>query len=244
MKKIFSVIVGLFIVSNVFGLDSAFDKNLQNAIKQEVKIIKVESLKSSDSVVFVLVEPKGGNGAIFPLFASKDGKIAFGASNVLFVTNDDDKEKIANTLKQIQASKRPSDANLSSFFKKIHKDEYIIIKSKNAKKITYIVSDPNCPSCQKELKSLTSRLSDSDVYMLLVGFVGADSAIKSAMIKDRLLGIDDNDKKINLLNEVYTSGYKVPSKYANIDIKNIMQINQKVVDAGIQSVPFIFESSK
>ncbi len=80
--------------------------------------------------------------------------------------------------------------------------------------------------------------------MLLVGFVGEDSPIKSSMLRDRLLDVKDDKEKLKILREVYTPKSKVPTSYINIDIKDTMKINQKVIDAGIKSVPFVYERNK
>nr|QGT50293.1 protein disulfide-isomerase [uncultured Helicobacter sp.] len=240
---------GFFLLFALASLTFAasFEQTLQEIIKkntkQDVKILKIQNLQSTPDVKLVMIQ--AGEMQV-PLFASKDGKVIMGVSNVFFSDNENDKGIISNAIKQSQSAQKPDSARLDTFFKKLSKDDYIILTSnnKNTKKITYIVSDPNCPSCQKELANIQERLKDSDVYMLLVGFVGKDSPMKSSMIKDRLLDSKDNKEKIALLKEVYNPSYKIPSSYLGIDVKEIMNINQKVVEAGIQSVPFIHESTK
>ena len=229
------------------SFESAFESTLQATIKantnQNIKVLKVQDLKSSPDVKFVLIE--AGDMQV-PLFASKDGKVIMGASNVFFTADSSDIGSVGSLMKQSDSAKRPDNATLQSFFKRINKDEFVVLESTNkkSKKITYIVSDPNCPGCQKELGNIEERLKEGDVYMLLVGFVGQDSPIKSSMIKDRLLDVKDNATKLKVLREVYAPKSAVPSSYANIDIKDIMKINQMVANAGIKSVPFVYESEK
>lgn len=238
----------LFIaLSTSFAFGTSFETTLKETIKahtkQDVEILKVQNLKSSPDVKFILI--KAGDMQV-PLFASKDGKVIMGASNVFFTADSSDIGIIGSLIKQNESAKRPDNAKLEEFFKRINKDEFIVLQSsdKNSKKITYIVSDPNCPGCQKELGNIEERLKEGDVYMLLVGFVGQDSPIKSSMIKDRLLDVKDNATKLKVLREVYTPKSAVPSSYANIDIKDIMKINQMVTNAGIKGVPFVYESEK
>lgn len=226
---------------------SNFEKTLQETIKkntdQEVKILKIQDLQSSPEVKVVLIQ--AGNMQV-PIFASKDGKLVMGVSNVFFADTQQDMGIVANMIKQNQAEQKPDNAKLEEFFKRINKDDYVILSSKNKKseKITYIVSDPNCPACQKELAQIDEKLKDSDVYMLVVGLIGQDSPIKASMIRERLLDVKDDAQKLKVLREVYTPRSQVPSKYINIDTKDTLKLNEKVMKAGIKSVPFIYESQK
>ena len=235
----------LLSISTSFG--ASFEDTLKATIKsntkQDIKILKIQNLQSSPDVKLVLIAV--GNMQV-PIFASKDGKLVMGVSNVFFAHKCEVMGAVGRLIKQNKRESKPDKAILDTLFKKIPQDEYIILRSpnKNAKKITYIVSDPNCPSCQKELNNIQERLKDSDVYMLLVGFVGEDSPIKSSMLRDRLLDVKDDKEKLKILREVYTPKSKVPTSYINIDIKDTMKINQKVIDAGIKSVPFVYERNK
>lgn len=230
-----------------FCFSASFEENLKATIKkntkQEVKILKIHNLASSPEIklVHILV----GDMQV-PIFASKDGKVVMGVSNVFFADKAEDVGVVNSSIKQTQNDSSPSNATLESLFKKIAKDNYIILDSndKNTKKITYIISDPNCPSCQKELNNLDKHLANSHVYMLVVGLIGQDSPLKASILRERAFDMTSNKQKIALLKEVYTPNYKVPKDYLNLDTKDTMKINQKVMEAGIKSVPFIYESHK
>lgn len=243
MQKII-YIATLSIATLCFG--ASFEDTLKATIKkntkQDVSIVKIQNLASTSSVKLVLIAV--GDMQV-PLFVSSDGKAIIGVSNVFFADKSEDMSAVSTLIKQTMPD-GPDEATVKAFFKKIAKDEYIILNAtaKNTKKITYIISDPNCPSCQKELANIEKRLADSDVYMLIVGFVGQDSPLKASMLRERLLDVKDQKQKLSILKEVYTPGYKVPKEYANTDVKDTMKINQKVVEAGINSVPFIYESTK
>lgn len=240
MKKMFFC----FLLTSVFCFGASFEDTLKSTIKahtkQNIKIIKTQDLKSSPDVKFVIIAV--GDMQV-PIFASKDGKVIIGVSNVFFAQNSEDMGTLGSALKQIENDSKPDKATLERFFKQIPKDEYIVLNSpKNVKKITYIVSDPNCPSCQRELQNIEKHLETSNVYMLIVGFIGQDSPTKASMLRERLLDVKDNKQIISVLREVYTPQSKIPAKYQNIDIKDTMKINQKVMNVGINSVPFIYES--
>lgn len=242
MKKL------LFFVFLTFNLcfGANFEQTLQNTIKQsakqDVKILKTQNLKSTPNIKLVLIEV--GKMQV-PIFASSDGKAVIGVSNVFFSASAEDMGAVGSLVKQSQ-NDTPDEEKLNKLFKQIPKDDYIILesKNKNSKKITYIISDPSCPSCQKELKNIDKHLADSNVYMLVVGFVGKDSPIKASMLRERAADMKDSKQRLALLQEVYTPNSKVPSSYINIDIKDTMRLNQKVMEAGIKSVPFVYESGK
>ena len=226
---------------------SSFEEQLQKLIKektsQDVKVLKVENLKATKDVKFVLVQTEQLQ---VPLFASSDGGVIFGASNVFFSKNDDDVIEVSNSIKQAQnATQKPATEKIISLFSELKTSEFIVLNSQaKTNKITYIVADPNCPSCQHEMRDIKNRLKDSHVYVLPVGFLGADSVLKAAMVKVREAEFKTNEEKILFLQEVYKSGYKLPSKYQNLDVSSVMSINHKVTQSGITSVPYIYEKLK
>lgn len=228
-------------VSLSAGFEDTLRATIKQNTKQDVKILKIQNLSSSPQVKLVLIQ--AGDMQV-PIFASSDGKLVIGVSNVFFAQKSEDMGAVGSLIKQTQKSERPSDEALSKLFKQMSKDDFIILHAKNAKKITYIISDPNCPSCQKELGKIEERLKDSDVYMLPVGFVAQDSPIKASMLRDRLLDVKDDAKKLQVLREVYAPHSQIPTAYMNIDVRDTMKINQKVMEAGIKSVPFIYEVAK
>lgn len=242
MKKLIislSICCGLCLAAS---FEQTLRATIKQSAKQDVKILKTQNLQSTPHIKLVLIEV--GNMQV-PIFASSDGRAVIGVSNVFFAEKSEDMGAVGSLIKQTQ-NKSTDDEAIAKLFKQIPKDDYIILESKDkkSKKITYIVSDPNCPSCQKELKNIDKHLVDSDVYMLIVGFVGQDSPIKASMLRERALDLKSTEQKLELLKEVYTPQSKVPSSYINIDIKDTMRINQKVMEAGIKSVPFVYESSK
>lgn len=162
MKKISTLLFALACLS--FG--ASFESNIKETIKkttdQDIQILKVQDLQSSPDVKLVLIQVGTMN---VPLFASKDGKLIIGVSNVFFADKEPDMSIVSNTIKQSQIAQRPDNAKLDEFFKRVNKDDYVILHSKNkkSKKITYIVSDPNCPACQKELGQIDERLKSGSL---------------------------------------------------------------------------------
>lgn len=101
-----------------------------------------------------------------------------------------------------------------------------------------MVLDPRCPGCKKELGEVENKLKDADVKILLVAFLGEESANKASVIYERLIGVKDNAKKLKILREVYNPDFKLTPKDKKLSTKAVMQNNKDVVKAGIQGVPF------
>lgn len=233
-----------FALGGLFGAND-FEVKVQKFIKektkQDVKILRTIELKSTKDIKLVIMQ--AGELKV-PIFATSDGNVVLGASNVFLSSDKADSAEYQNITMQLNAQNdKPDNQAVAKLFKGLKKDEFIVLDSPN-KKITYIVADPNCGGCQKEIQDIESKLKDSKVYVLLVGFLGPDSALKSSMLKQQLLDQKDTTKKVALLKEVFTRGYQLPDKYKNADVSDIFKLSEKVAQAGIKSVPYIYQSTK
>lgn len=243
----FNKILCLFAVCVNVGLGASFENKLTALIKQrtsqDVKVLSVQNLKSSESLKLVIVQT--GDLKV-PLFATSDASLVFGATNVFFSQDLTDSADVANFIKQAQGNNQKADSKeIAKFFQSLKDHEVVMLSSpKHSSKITYIVADPNCPSCQKEMQSLQNRLKESNVYVVLVGFLGKDSALKSSMLRQRLAALPDTQAKIALLQEVFKRGYELPKKYQNDDFSDIMSLSERVSAAGINSVPYVYEKQR
>lgn len=233
----------LFLCLNI-ATSASFENKLTALIKQrtsqDVKVLSVQNLKSSESLKLVIVQ--AGDLKV-PLFATSDASLIFGATNVFFSQDLTDSADVANFIKQAQGSSQKVDnKEIAKFFQTLKPHEIVSLESaKQSSKITYIIADPNCPSCQKEIQNLQKYLKESNVYIVLVGFLGKDSALKSSMLRQRLAEQPNTQAKVALLQEVFKHGYELPKKYANDDFSDIMSLSERVSAAGINSVPYIYE---
>ena len=243
MKPFGKVLLWLAICASV-ALSASFENKLTALIKQrtsqDVKVLSVQNLKSSESLKLVIVQT--GDLKV-PLFATSDASLVFGATNVFFSQDLTDSVDVANFIKQTQGNNQKADGkDIAKLFQSLKDHEMVMLPSSNqSSKITYIIADPNCPGCQKEIQSLQSRLKDSNVYVVLVGFLGKDSALKSSMLRERLAALPDTQAKVALLQEVFKKGYELPAKYQNDDFSDILNLNERVSAAGVKSVPYIYE---
>lgn len=226
------------------NFETKVQKLIKEKTKQDVEILRTLDLKSSKDIKLVIMQV---GGLKVPIFVTNDGNVILGASNVFLSSDKADSTEYQNITMQINAQNdKPDNQAVAKLFGELKKDEFIVLDSKDSRstKITYIVADPNCVACQKEIQNIESKLKDSKVYVLLVGFLGPDSALKSSMLKQRLLDQKDTAKKVSLLKEVFARGYQLPSKYKNADVGDIFKLSQKVTGAGIKSVPYIYQSTK
>ena len=246
MKPFGKVLLWLAICASV-ALSASFENKLTALIKQrtsqDVKVLSVQDLKSSESLKLVIVQT--GDLKV-PLFATSDASLVFGATNVFFSQDLTDSVDVANFIKQTQGNNQKADSkDIAKLFQSLKDHEMVMLPSSNqSSKITYIIADPNCPGCQKEIQSLQSRLKDSNVYVVLVGFLGKDSALKSSMLRERLAALPDTQAKLALLQEVFKKGYELPAKYQNDDFSDILNLNERVSAAGVKSVPYIYERER
>lgn len=223
------------------NFETKVQKLIKEKTKQDVKVLRTIELKSTNDIKLVIMQ--AGKLKV-PVFVSSDGNVVLGASNVFLSSDNADSAEYQNITMQLNAQNdKPDNQAVAKFFNGLKKDEFIVLDSAS-KNITYIVADPNCGSCQREMQNIESKLKDSKVYVLLVGFLGPDSALKSSMLKQRLLDQKDNAQKVALLKEVFTHGYQLPDKYKNADVSDIFKLSEKVAQAGIKSVPYIYQSIK
>lgn len=240
MKKIIAIFVALF--SFAFA-DKAFLDKVSTYLSQKTgaKINAIESydLKSSPNVKFVVLEDTASKSKI-PVFVTADAQMVLGLSNVLIPSNSEDLTLIQDVYQKIEGSKAPDPKELDKFFSSLKQTRYISLKSdlKNPKKTFYMVSDPRCPGCRKELGEVEKRLKEGDVKILLVAFLGEESASKASVIYERLIGVKDNAKKLKIMREVYNPDFALTPKDKKLSTKAVMQNNEDVTKAGIQSVPF------
>ncbi|MGL2909267.1 disulfide isomerase, partial [Helicobacter pylori] len=137
-------------------------KVIEKQTNKKVRILEVKPLKSSQDLKMVVIEDPDTKYNI-PLVVSKDGNLVIGLSNIFFSNKSEDVQLVAETNQKIQAlnATQQNSAKLNAIFNEIPADYVIELPSTNAEnkdKILYIVSDPMCPHCQKELTKLRDHL--------------------------------------------------------------------------------------
>lgn len=241
MKKL---ILALMMLGGVVFADSAFDEKVAKLVSEKVgdgvKVVKTYDFKSTQAVKFVLLEDTQSKTKV-PVFVTSDAKILLGLSNIFIPTDPQDLTLVADLYQQIQGEvKPPEPKELDKFFSSLKQNRYITLKSSNKKsnQTTYMVSDPRCPSCHRKLGEIEESLKKGDVKLLLVAFLGPESAQKAALIQEKLIGVKDNATKLKIIREIYDPEYKLDAKAKKLDISGIEKNNEDVGKVGIRGVPF------
>lgn len=248
MKKILPAVLIFF----AFGIAQAnIEQNITKIIESQtgkkISILKVETLKSNPEFKIVVIEDPDTKYQI-PVFTSKDGKIVIGLSNVFFSDEKKDANLVNQVYQEAQAynTQQQNSAKFNALFESIPDDYVISLPSstKGNQKITYIVSDPMCPHCQNELRDIDSRLKNTNVRMVIVGFLGKKSVIKSGLILKKIKSAKTPEEKIRILKQIYAVTYE-PKEEPENEMKKVENVTKKISESDlIKFVPYIYEYKK
>ncbi|WP_104697093.1 MULTISPECIES: disulfide isomerase [unclassified Helicobacter] len=243
MKKILLIfpLVFCFIQAN---MQNNLVKLIKEKTQQDISIKEVYDLKLDPNLKVVILEDMTSKTQI-PVLTNKDGNMLSALTNIFFSQNNEDVKLIEGLLSKIQMQndKQANSAAINKLLESIP-DDYVIkldSSTKNNKKITYIVSDPMCPHCQDELRRIDEKLKESNVYMVLVAYMGQDSQKKAANILEKIKELKNTKQKVDLLQQVYANTFE-PKEANQKEIKKVQNITKKIADSGlIRGVPFIYE---
>lgn len=211
----------------------ALDKDsLQKTLKANNingKILSNTELSSGISMVVLEV----GNQNI-PLLATDDGKMIF--QDVSMLQDKALEARIDKMYRKLyEKEKVKINARLKEVFKSQSTKVFRFASKKNTNKSIYIVSDPNCPYCQKDFENLDKHLEKANVELLLVGFLSEDSMLKAANAIKNKSG--NQAKDIMMLRTLYSP----KSKGKAMDTHLAEDVTRAVSGAGVRSVPYIIE---
>ena len=223
---------------------ASFEQNLINLIEKQtqtkVKIISQSNLKASKDLKFVVIEI-ANNAQQIPLFATKNGDMIIGLSNIFFTAQNTDEELIGKKVAEIESHNENSQTIAAgALIKQLKPEQFITLKSKakNAK-TTFIIADPNCGYCKEEFRNIDERLKTQNVNVVLVGILGEDSLKKSASVVSKIKSADSQNSKLNALKEVFSNSFKAPK---SIDTTAVKETSDFLFKSGvIRGVPYIYE---
>ncbi|WP_027327303.1 hypothetical protein [Helicobacter pametensis] len=219
---------------------------LSKKTQRDIQVKEVLDLDGSKNLKVVILNDKKDKTEIAAL-ATEDGNIIIGLSNIFLSKSDKDLAILAQAYQSTQPKPTPPNPEaLNKFFPSIAQDRLISLKStaKKPKQTFYLVSDPRCPGCRKELDTIQDKLKEGDVKILLVSFLGEESAYKAKLIYDKVAKLKDDRQKLKILQEVFNPDYKLTPKDKTQNIKMIQQNSEDVSKVGIQSVPFVHSIQK
>lgn len=225
-------LITLFLIWSVsYGAaDRAQLQKTLQANKIQGTIVSSSDLGSGLSMVIVEV-----NNQQAPFLATDDGKMLLQAE-VLIAQDKSTESRVQEFYKNLyEKEKLKVNTKLKAVFKTQKANVFSFKAKKSSNKTMYIVSDFNCPYCQKEFANLNKHLENTNVELLIVGFLGEDSMLKAANALKNKSG--NQAKDIAMLQKLYTP----KSKGQPMDTKAAMALTQAVADTGVRSVPYIIE---
>ncbi|AFI04613.1 thiol:disulfide interchange protein DsbC [Helicobacter cetorum] len=232
-------------------MQSNLKKVVEKQTGKKINVLELKTLKSTSEFKIAVVEDPDTKYHI-PLLVSKDGNLVVGLSNLFFSSKDSDVQMVNELNQKIQSFNvaQQNSGKLNAIFEEIPSDYVIEFPSsdvKNRDKILYIVSDPMCPHCQKELTKLREHLKENTIRMVIVGWLGANSAKKAAIIQEemtqaRARGANIEDK-ISIIEKVYSTQYDINAQKEPAGMRTKVEtITKKIFDSGvIKYVPFLYE---
>ena len=209
-------------------------QSLLDSKKIPAKVISTQDL--GHNLRAVILEHTQNSEQIL-LFSSSDGAVLFNIGEFMWSGDNAFLSKLERTRAEFEKTQKARvDSKALKFFES-HKDQVISFKAKKSTTNTlYIISDPMCPYCLKELENLPKRLESSNVKMLVVGFLSEDSLKKASEILSQKS--NDESKNLALLKKIYDKNYK-PKDSQN---PKVLEISKAVAQAGVHSVPYLIES--
>lgn len=242
MKKVILSIFALMalVFANEGNYKQKLGKLVSEKTKRNIEVKKVLNLEGSKDLKVAILYDKKDKTEIAVL-ATKDANIIVGLSNVFLSNSEKDLMILSQAYQETQPKVEPPKPEaLNKFFSSLSDDRLISLKSsiKNPKQTFYFVLDPRCPGCYKELKEIPQKLESGDVKMLLVSFLGQESAYKAKLIYSQIKTLKNNQEKLKLMQEIFNPDYQLKPSDKTQDISTIEKNNEDVAKAGIQSVPF------
>lgn len=239
-----NIVFGLIFLGLGVLSAASFEQNLKNLIEKEtatkVKIISTSDLKSSKDLKFVIIELEGNMQRI-PLFATKNGDMIIGLSNIFLTNAKADDDLVASKSAELQAYNESAQTRAAgALIEQLKPEQYITLKS-SAKDAptTFIIADPNCGYCKEEFRKIDERLKTQNVNMVMVGILGEDSLKKAASVVSKVKSSDNEKKKLNALKEVFSNTFKAPK---SIDTTKVKETSELLFKGGvIRGVPYIYE---
>lgn len=240
-----SIIIMFFALSSVLMANNQAYKDklgklISEKTKRDIAVEKVFDFNGSKELKTVILHDKKDDAKIAVL-ATQDGNIVIGLSNVFLSNNEKDLATLTEAYQLTQPKHTsPKPEVLDKLFSSLSKDRFVHLKSKNkdSKQTFYLVLDPRCPGCRREVGEIPNKLKVGDVKLLFVSFLGEESAYKAKLIYSKVKNIQDDSQKLKMIERIYDPSYQLTSSDKKQDVSMIEQNTQDVSQAGIQSVPF------
>ncbi len=241
MKSKISSLVALCLCVNLAYASKITDV-IEKQTGQKTTLLK-ESVLKQDSNLKVITLKDNASGFKVLGIINKQESIFLPITSAFFTDNDKDRESLMQEFQSVSNYNLTfqTQAEVKKAITKLPKDYIIHLKGKNSKKVFYIISDPLCPHCQEELKHINQKLELGDVKMIPIGWMGDESANKTAEIYLKVKNAKTDSEKIDILNRVYAKTYKAP-KADSKSLATVQEVVRMLTGKGkVEGTPYIIE---
>lgn len=221
-------------------LNGNIERELNNLLKgTNSKILNQYILQTNQNLM--LLEILNEKNAVEYYVATSDGTVIF--------NNFIAKQEIQNEIAQIvyQSKKNnfilsEQDQRLINIISKIPNEMAIRLESDNKKSdiIEFILTDPNCPYCQDDLKQIEQKLKTHHIIMIFTPVKGKNSLEKSAYILNNFSSKKTRDEQIKLLKTTFFDNkntYNLKDKKITTD--DVARVKELIFNAAqIKYVPY------
>lgn len=239
MKNIFFILC-LSVILN----GGELEKNLKNLFPT-YDVVSVDKLNSIPKSNLVVLMDKTSNQKDI-IISDDSGKNFFYVKNA-FLKDKNDKKLYDQKVEFIEDKVQKE---VFEILKTIPQDRFISINSfhKDNKKTIYMITDPECPYCKKEMDRLVKYLRNANLKIIFAPVHGKSAFIKSAIMLEKSKSIDPSNQKafIDLISKYYDTNTAVTDDMASDEqVQKVFFDAKKIFSKGlVKSVPFMFEIDK
>ncbi|MDA3076170.1 histidine kinase [Campylobacter sp. JMF_04 NA10] len=214
--------------SEILSMYGGLPANLKISVAERMP---VEGLKDIQAVIL-----KISNGEI------SQEEVIFTSGDLVLMDVIDPKKQILykDQIKQSRLSK-----GVASVYKSESKDNIITLGNDPKKPTLLMLTDAECPFCRRELAEIERTLKSNNVEIIMTSVHGDSGHAKSALIYKEVKSAKTDAEKIAVLRKYYAEDNKAnASSVSPEELKSAKAIADKYFSAGMNSVPFIIETSK
>lgn len=178
------------------------------------------------SAFYYEVKEDGGKRAVRDVIFSQEDYIFAEQINI----------RTKNSLKQ-QYTKYFLDKSLLPLAKS--EQDYILLKSENAKSLMTIFIDPECPYCRVELSHFEEYLKTNDIKLIFTPVHGKSAFQKVVLMFEELKENMTNKQKISVLKKYFDVKYGVSVTPSENKVIKAIKTKDKYINSGLKGVPYM-----
>lgn len=255
MKKFVALLGAVFLSVTLLQAKDDLQGNLSNLlkdrVKSEIKISSTKTIKTMPGFKLVVVELLS-NGDRFPVIASDKGDFAMSYNPNAFLSNNEEFNKVGDAMmKELQSymqelqAKRDKEKipKFKELFSSLPKDTIIDIKGKGkGKAVKYVVTDPECPYCRKEMGNIEKVLEKYNLKMVMAPVHKKPAFIKSQLIYNEAKKAKEGKEIVGILKKYYSPNYQLTAEDQKTDTHTVDEAAKAIFSSGlIRGVPFCFD---